>query len=547
MKSIQIVTLLAVFAAAGWAQTPTITVLGNNYSSIAPGLPNYGIAQGSIFFIKGSRLAPGTSGLQSVPLKAALNGVSISVTVNGATTSPLILALSSNQIDAILPSATQVGTGTITVTNNGAASAAAPIQVVESAFGILTLNQEGTGMASAFDVNSHLLGVTSAANPGEFITLWGTGLGPVSGDETVAQAQTNLSLPIEVDIGGIAANVQYHGRSQYPGLDQINVAVPAGVSGCAVSVAVVTGSYVSNFATIPVATGGRTCTDPMLGLTASQLQSIVSKGTYSTGTISLVKTSVSAPGGIGEGGHPIPGLTMTSENGAASYDKVSVSPLFDFSALAGSVSLGSCMVYASVGSTVSIPTGIVPATLNAGPIINVTGPAGVQTMAYANGAYSTAFPGGFVTAGRYTFDNGAGGPDVGAFSTQLTVPAPLTWSNMTSIYSIDRLMGVTVTWTGGDPSTYVTVSGLSLGNAAGNARSLYGYFKCAVPMSAGTFTVPASVLQALPPSTVVEGVSSSTLSVNNMTTPQSFAPSNPGIDYGFVQAAFNIGAQVAYR
>jgi hypothetical protein len=157
------------------------------------------------------------------------------------------------------------------------------------------------------------------------------------------------------------------------------------------------------------------------------------------------------------------------------------------------------------------------------------------------------FPTGFLGAGIYTFDNATGGPDVGAFSTRLTVPAPLTWSNMTNIYLIDRSAGVTVTWTGGDPSTYVTVSGLSLGNNAGSGQSLYGYFTCAVPVLAGTFTVSATMLQALPPSTVVEGLSKSTLSVNNFTAPQPFTPSNPGLDYGFVQAAFNIEAQVAYK
>jgi uncharacterized protein (TIGR03437 family) len=547
MKSIHICILLAVFPAVDRAQTPTITALTNNYSNIVPGLPDYGIARGSIFVIYGSNLAPRVSGLQSVPLKSTLNGVSISVTVNGATTNPLILALSPNQIDAILPSAAQAGTGTITLTNNGATSAAAPIQVVESAFGILTLNQDGTGMASVFDVNSQLLGVTSAANPGDAITLWGTGLGPVSGDESVAQSQTNLSLPIEVDIGGVAAKVLYQGRSQYPGLDQINVVVPAGVSGCAVSVAVVTGSNVSNFATIPVAASGRTCSDPMIGVSESQLQSILSKGTFSVGGISLVKASVTGPGGVGEGGHPVPGPTTTTEVGGASYSKVSVSPNFDFAALAQAVSLGSCTVYAATGSAVSIPTGIAPAPLNAGQMINVAGPTGTQSIALANGGYSARFPNGFLGAGTYRFDNGAGGPDVGPFSTQLTVPAPLTWSNMTSIYTIDRSSGVTVNWTGGDPSTYVTVSGVSLGDSAGGGQSLYGYFSCAVPVSAGSFTVPPAVLQALPPSAVVEGVSSSSLSVNNSTAPRPFSPSNPGLDYAFVQATFNIGLQVVYR
>ena len=89
-----------------------------------------------------------------------------------------------------------------------------------------------------------------------------------------APSQIDLTLQIEVDIGGVAAKVLYHGRSRYPGLDQINVVVPAGVSGCAVSVDVVTGSYASNFATIPVAASGRTCSDPIIGVASNQLQSI---------------------------------------------------------------------------------------------------------------------------------------------------------------------------------------------------------------------------------------------------------------------------------
>ena len=109
LKSPQvIVALTAVFAAVGSAQTPVVRSVQNNYSSIVADLPNYGIAQGSIFYIKGSNLAPGTSSLQNVPLKTTLNGVGIQVTVNGVTTSPLIYYLSATQIDAILPSNTPV-------------------------------------------------------------------------------------------------------------------------------------------------------------------------------------------------------------------------------------------------------------------------------------------------------------------------------------------------------------------------------------------------------------------------------------------------------
>jgi uncharacterized protein (TIGR03437 family) len=375
LKSAQITAaLVAVFAASAWAQTPVIGSVQNNYSNIVADLPNYGIAQGSIFYIKGSNLAPGTTSLQNVPLKTTLNGVSIQVAVNGITTSPLIYYLSATQIDAILPSGTPAGAGTITVSNNGT-SATADILVVPSAFGLLTLNGGGTGMIAAFDANTNnsLLGDTAAANPGESIVLWGSGLGPVAGgvDESVLQTPADMSSQIRVDIGGIAAKVQYHGRSQYPGLDQINVIVPAGVSGCAVSVAVSTGGYVSNFGTLPVAAVGRTCNDPMLGVTTAQLQGIIGKGTYNAGAITLTKTVVTGFSGIAGGGGLVPGTTTTTESGGASFYKVAVPPTFDFSALAQSVSLGSCVVFAGAGSGGGIPTGITTTALNAGPKMNL--------------------------------------------------------------------------------------------------------------------------------------------------------------------------------
>jgi len=542
------IVLAAVFAATTWAQTPTVTSIENNYGNIVANLPNYGIAQGSIFFIKGSNLAPNTTSLQNVPLKTSLNGVSMQVNVNGTTTSPLIYYLSATQIDAILPSSTPVGTGTITVTNNGAPSATVPIQVVQSAFGLLTLNGGGTGMIAAYDANNNnsLLGVTAAANPGDNVVLWGSGLGPVASgvDESVLQTPADMSTQIRVEIGGIAANVKYHGRSQFPGLDQINVAVPAGVSGCAVSVVVATGGYVSNFGTLPVAASGRTCSDPTLGLTASQLQGIINKGTYSAGAITLTQTAATGPSGIGGGGHIVPGPTTTTVAGSASFSKVSVSPTFDFSALAQSVSVGSCTVFGGAGSSLGIPTGISSTALNAGSKINVTGPGGLQSMTYGNGLYSASLT-SLLAAGTYNLDNGGGGPDVGALSAQLTVPAPLTWPDVQAFMGVARSSGVTVNWTGGDPGSYVTISGLSFNYGTSGGQSVFGYFTCTAPASAGTFTVPPTVLLALPTSSVLEGVVTSTLSVSNTTNAQSFTAT--GIDYGFVAATFVFSKNVVYQ
>ena len=538
--------LFAVFAAAALAQPATITTVSNNYSNIVSGLPNYGIAQGSIFFIKGSNLAPGTTTLQNPQLKTSLNGVTIQVSINGVNTSPLIYYLSPRQIDAVLPSNTPVGTGTITVTNNGS-SASAPVQVVQSAFGLLTLNGAGTGLIGAYDANNNniFLSSTAAANPGDVIVLWGSGLGPISGDDSVAPAQTNMTTPITVYIGGVSATVNYHGRSSYPGLDQINVVVPQNVSGCAVSVAVQTGDYISNFGTMPIAATGRTCSDPALGVTSAQLQSLITKGSYSGGTINLNQTTTTAIAGIGEGGHPIPGQTTTATSASAAFFKVNVPQSFDFSALTQSVSAGSCVVYTGGGNTPSVVTGITTTNLNAGPTISGTGPSGSASMSYANGAYNTTLLNGFMAPGAYSFNNAGGGPDVGAFTAQFTLPSNLQWPDIQSFNNITRSSGVTINWTGGDPGTYVTISGMSLNSGGG--QPIFGYFLCTAPTSAGTFTVPPFVLTALPASSLFAGNTTSTLAISNITNPAPFTPSSPAVDYAFIGATFVTSKLVFYQ
>jgi hypothetical protein len=124
------------------ATGPVIAKLQNNYSFLLPGVPNYGIAPGSLFVIIGTGLssaAPPVLQSSAAPgLPQTLNQTSISVTVNSVTVTPAIYYTSATQLAAVLPSTTPVGNGTITVTYNGAASAPAPIHVVASALGLDT-------------------------------------------------------------------------------------------------------------------------------------------------------------------------------------------------------------------------------------------------------------------------------------------------------------------------------------------------------------------------------------------------------------------------
>lgn len=522
--------LAGIFAGSALGQAPTVTGLLNNYSYTLPGLPNYGIAQGSIFEIWGTNLSSQTTPLLNPPLQSKLNGVSISVTVNGTTTNPLFYFQSPTQMDAILPSATPVGTGTITVTTSAGTSAAFPIQVVASAFGLLTANS-GSGPAVGFDADNGyaFLGPSAAANPKDILELWGTGLGPVPNDAT----DVAVSVPVAVYIGGVSATVDYAGRSGYAGLDQINVEVPSGVSGCYVSVAVVTGSYVSNFGTLPVAASGRTCSDTVTPFYASILNGIAQKGSYSVGFVEVSKSTTP--------GETIGGVTVgggTKDTGSASFFKyTSINPAAYAAAYAFS-SIGSCNLWSFTGSQTA-PSPFKYTSLNAGPDVNINGPDGaiampLQTVEGFNLYTTPSSDTSFIPAagGAFKFDNGSGGPDVGAFTAQLQMAPPLTWTNMNSISTVTRSAGVTVNWTGGDPSTYVTITGLSLGGSTSNLVA--GLFTCQAATSAGTFTVSPAVLLSLPPSTTIEGISLSSLSVSNITTPVSFTAT--GLDAGWVDA-----------
>jgi uncharacterized protein (TIGR03437 family) len=553
--------LAGIFAGNALGQTPTVGGLLNNYSYTLPGLPNYGIAQGSIFVIYGTNFSSSQIGLQSPPT-TPLSGVTISVTVNGTATSPPLYYLYPTQIAAVLPSATPVGTGSITVTTSAGTSTAFPIQVVASAFGLLTSNN-GSGPAQGYDANLDpnnqytLFGFSAAANPGDILLLWGSGLGPVANDATGVA----VSGTVTVYIGGIAVKPQYAGRSEFTGLDQINVQVPSGLSGCYVSVVVQTGNIVSNFATLPVTASGRTCVDADSPLTASVLDQLSQTGSLNMGLISV--NQVTTPG------ITVEGVTVgggTTDVGSASFEKITSAQIGAgaFAAvLGGYSSIGSCFVdffNTTSTSSTSLPLAFQFTSLNAGPDVNIVGPDGtlampLQTLSGIDTYTTPAGTAAFIpsSGGTFTFNNGSGGgPDIGAFTTpQIQIAAPVTWSSATSsISTVTRSNGLTVSWTGGAAGTHVDITGISLEAVNGTTTNyLAGFFSCRAPTEAGTFTVPPAVLLSLPPSSTIteDGVTISTsiLLLSNFAVPVNFTA--PHLDVGLVEAGVENILFVAYK
>ena len=188
-----------------------------------------------MFILFGTNMGPGQqANAFTFPLPAALAGTSIRATVGATSVSAIMLYSIFQQVAAILPSSTPVGAGTLTLTFNGRGSNTVPIRVVANTVGIFTRNQAGSGPGVLFNFNSQanqpVNSLVVAAHPGQVLTLWGTGLGAVSGNEAGGPLPGNLSLPVDVYVGNKLVTPTYKGRSGCcVGIDQVVFAVPDGV------------------------------------------------------------------------------------------------------------------------------------------------------------------------------------------------------------------------------------------------------------------------------------------------------------------------------
>ncbi len=387
--------------------------------------------------------------------------------------------------------------------------------------------------------------LVASAAPGQTVILWGTGLGPITGDETQPPAGGDMpNVPVELFVGTTKASVTYRGRAPgFAGVDQINFQVPLGQLGCNIPVAVKIGSLVSNFATLAVSNGGA-CSDSN-GISADTLQQLNSRGNIAIGTVVLSRNTsqISLP-------PPLPSQSTTTESGSAVFARFTRDAFLQSASSFSTVSVGGCVVAAFRGQSASAALGSFTG-LDAGPAINVIGPNGSRQLSKSSqiaGTYSAQLTGPnqppYLTAGNYTA-SGPGGADVGAFQASLTTAASLNWLNQSSISTVNRSQDLQILWNGGG-NGLVTITGTSLSGSS--SSSVGGVFSCLAPASAGQFTVPSVVLLALPPSSQVGsgGISIPTgfLFVGTQTS-SSFTAS--GLDQAFALFSDSTGKGVNFQ
>jgi uncharacterized protein (TIGR03437 family) len=218
------------------------------------------VAAGSIVSVFGNNFGSSTVAAVAYPLLPSLGETSFQV---GTQAGPLFMT-SCGQANLQIPweaaGMTQVA---ITATVAGLTS---PVQTANLAVfspGIFTLNQAGTGQGMVEIASTGQLAEPQAPGSpvvrGQYIAIYGTGLGPVTNQPATGAAA--LSIPLSytttlptVTIGGVGAVVTYSGLAPgFAGLYQVNVLVPTSINpGSAVPVVLSMGAVPSNTVTIAV-------------------------------------------------------------------------------------------------------------------------------------------------------------------------------------------------------------------------------------------------------------------------------------------------------
>ncbi|HXS96965.1 MAG TPA: Ig-like domain repeat protein [Candidatus Limnocylindrales bacterium] len=201
---------------------------------------------------------------QTLPLPTSLAGLTVTVTDSaGVQLQAPLYFVSPSQINFLMPTSTAVGLATITVTNSGGATASGIVLVTKTAPGIFTANQNGQGIAQAVLLDVAPSGNQTRSNTAAYnavssswianaismnttdsyyLELYGTGIRYATGQQVTAT------------INGQSVPVLYAGaQPQYPGLDQVDVQIPASLKGAGtVNIVLTVNGQAANTVTVTI-------------------------------------------------------------------------------------------------------------------------------------------------------------------------------------------------------------------------------------------------------------------------------------------------------
>jgi uncharacterized protein (TIGR03437 family) len=445
LRTVGLIALTVPSIFAQDSSAPAISGIVNAASYSSP------VGPGSLVAIFGSNLEVGTTPAQasSTPLPTMLAGTT--VTFND--TKAALLFVSPGQINAQVPSTItsnggSASTVSVVVSTSAGSSADSQVSVFSVGPGLFTSDASGCGAAAALNVASDgSVSVNSSSNsaaPGDYISLYGTGLGipsVVPSDGTAlstADSFTSTGL-VHLDYSTSGVVPSYSGLAPtLVGVDQVNFQIPTDTrEGCAVPISMeADAKLLSPLVTISISKSRGQCVDPPTQSYGEVwLEKTVASGTSNDGEVDQFNAVFPAGPGL-----KMPALQVMSP-GTNSYNFTTPAASTKSCAVAGysQLSAGTISIQSSAPGT---------SVVTAAP-----------TVQGSNVEYRQSLPTGFVQAGQYTLSSQAKAPTAVQFQQPLSVGSEIKIQTpLTAGTTLSASTNKTIAWTGGDPTSLIRVT-----------------------------------------------------------------------------------------
>jgi uncharacterized protein (TIGR03437 family) len=476
----------AIFGEPPVGQGPVVISAGFVNAASCQADPDRGpvIVPGRLFSLFGEHLAGSDMVAGSSPLPTTLGGVSVTVDGRAA---PLLF-VSPSQINLQAPFEIDSSMPEIVVMTPNGASDPVRVRLAYDAPGIFAQGACGCGHGAILNVaedGSVTINTPDrSAAPGDFVSVFASGFGPVSFPPLSGSpsASTTLSVLQSVPVGQLGSEsspilvpVQFAGLAPgMVGVDQINLRLPDDApEGCAIPLWLLGASSGTQPVTLSIHKGRGKCQDPSMVRTAN----LTWMRTYTTGpgpSAATVEETFSA----------------AFREGAASWLGPTPDPTIGkWRSFGTAGSRPRCGGYAGSNTdagTLIIQTGILSQTLV--PLKSATG----------EFLYSQVLPPGSIRPGRMSVV-GQGSSAVGPFDSRLDLPAPIEiTTNLNPGTTIESRRSFRLSWINGRPGDLVNVRLLS-GIPLGQSDTIYSGLEYYAPAEEGSVTLdPIELLPGRP-------------------------------------------------
>ena len=409
-------------------------------------------------FGNGNVLATTTVAGFSLPLPTSSNGTS--VTMNGIFC-PLIY-VSPTQINLQAPMELQPGIATVIVNNNGQ-TFSTTVPVFSASPGIFTTDyyaNGGVGILEDSRTGAYLT-ASNPAVPGQNVTVYFTGIGPITNNPGTGRAAPGNPLsqstaPVTVAVNGDSVQPSFTGLTPgFAGLGQVNFQLPTNIPSGSIPLILTINGVSSKTVHISV-TGGSTPTPPVPSISFFGFSpSTISPGQTTTLSWSTSNsTSVSIDHGIGTQ----PASGQANLGGSSSYAVPTANTTYTLTAnncingtCAQSTAQATLIVSAPAGPTINSFT-VSPSTINAGQSATLSwSVSNAATVSINNGIGSVALSGSRSVAPNSTTTYTitaitSAGASVSSSAT-LTVSAPPA-QNVTLVFTNNLINDATISVNG---------------------------------------------------------------------------------------------------